>query len=64
MRIYLAVSPGDLRDAAGFQTGLAHAAYRVGDEVDVVLEATMGMKAVFLAYFFPLLILLAVALAG
>ena len=39
-----------------------HAAYRVGDEVDVVLEATMGMKAVFLAYFFPLLILLAVAL--
>lgn len=31
MRIYLAVSPGDLRDAAGFQTGLAHAAYRVGE---------------------------------
>ena len=31
MRIYLAVSPGDLRDAAGFQAGLAHAAYRVGE---------------------------------
>lgn len=39
-----------------------HAAYGVGDEVDVVLEASMGMKAVWLAYFFPLLVLLAVAL--
>ena len=39
-----------------------HATYRVGDEVDVVLEASMGMKAVWLAYFFPLLVLLAVAL--
>ena len=38
-----------------------HATYRVGDEVDVVLEASMGMKAVWLAYFFPLLVLLAVA---
>ena len=39
-----------------------HATYGVGDEVDVVLEASMGMKAVWLAYFFPLLVLLAVAL--
>lgn len=39
-----------------------HAAYGVGDEVDVVLEASMGMKAVWLAYFLPLVVLLAVAL--
>ena len=31
MRIYLAVSPGSLREAAAFQTGLAHAAYRIGE---------------------------------
>ena len=39
-----------------------YASYRVGDEVEVVLKATMGMKAVWLAYFIPLLVLLAVIL--
>ena len=39
-----------------------HATYGLGDEVDVVLKASMGMKAVWLAYFIPLLILLAVIL--
>ena len=39
-----------------------YAAYQVGDEVQVVLKASMGFKAVWLAYFFPLVILLAVAL--
>ena len=38
------------------------APYQVGDEVKVVLKATMGMKAVWIAYFLPLLVLLAVAL--
>ena len=32
MRIYLAVSPDDLREAAAFQTGLAHTAYRIGED--------------------------------
>ena len=31
MRVYLAVSPGDLKDAADFPVGLAHAAYRIGE---------------------------------
>ena len=39
-----------------------YAPYQVGDEVQVVLKATMGMKAVWIAYFLPLVILLAVAL--
>ena len=39
-----------------------HATYGVGDEVWVVLKASMGMKAVWLAYFLPLVVLLAVAL--
>jgi sigma-E factor negative regulatory protein RseC len=39
-----------------------YASYGVGDEVQVVLKASMGMKAVWIAYFFPLLLLLAVAL--
>ena len=39
-----------------------YAGYGVGDEVEVVLKASMGMKAVWLAYFIPLLILLAVIL--
>ena len=30
------------------------ATYGVGDEVNVVLKATMGLKAVWLAYFLPL----------
>lgn len=39
-----------------------YASYGVGDEVEVVLKASMGMKAVWLAYFIPLLVLLAVIL--
>ena len=39
-----------------------YAGYGVGDEVEVLLKASMGMKAVWLAYFIPLLILLAVIL--
>lgn len=39
-----------------------YATYGVGDEVEVVLKASMGMKAVWLAYFIPLLVLLAVIL--
>lgn len=39
-----------------------YARYGVGDEVEVVLKASMGMKAVWLAYFIPLLVLLAVVL--
>ena len=39
-----------------------YASYCVGDEVQVVLKASMGMKAVWLAYFLPLMVLLAVAL--
>lgn len=40
-----------------------YAAYGVGDEVEVVLKASMGMKAVWLAYFIPLVVLLGVILA-
>ena len=39
-----------------------YASYAVGDEVQVVLKASMGMKAVWLAYFLPLVVLLAIAL--
>jgi sigma-E factor negative regulatory protein RseC len=39
-----------------------YASYGVGDEVEVVLKASMGMKAVWLAYCIPLLVLLAVIL--
>ena len=39
-----------------------YASYGVGDEVEVVLKASMGMKAVYLAYVLPLAILLAVIL--
>ena len=39
-----------------------YATYNVGDEVEVLLKATMGMKAVWLAYCIPLVILLAVVL--
>ena len=39
-----------------------YANYRVGDEVEVLLKASMGMKAVWLAYFIPLVILLVVIL--
>ena len=37
--------------------------FEVGDEVDVVLKATMGFKAVWLAYVVPLFVLLAALLA-
>ena len=36
---------------------------QVGDEVDVLLKASMGFKAVYLAYLIPLLIILAVILS-
>ena len=39
-----------------------YARYGVGDEVEVVLKASMGMKAVWLAYCVPLVVLLAVIL--
>ena len=39
-----------------------YATYRVGDEVEVLLKASMGMKAVWLCYAIPLVILLAVIL--
>ena len=39
-----------------------YANYDVGDEVEVVLKASMGMKAVWLAYCIPLLVLLGVIL--
>lgn len=39
-----------------------YATYSVGDEVEVVLKASMGFKAVWLAYCIPLVILLAVIL--
>ena len=38
------------------------ATYNVGDEVQVVLKASMGFKAVWIAYVIPLVVLLAVAL--
>ena len=39
-----------------------YASYGVGDEVELVLKASLGMKAVWLAYVVPLLVLLAVIL--
>ena len=39
-----------------------YASYGVGDEVSVVLKASMGMKAVWLAYAIPLVVLMAVLL--
>lgn len=39
-----------------------YASYNVGDEVELVLKASMGMKAVWLAYCIPLVVLLAVIL--
>ena len=39
-----------------------YAAYGVGDEVEVLLKATMGLKAVWMAYFLPLLVLLGTVL--
>ena len=38
--------------------------YKVGDEVDVVLKASMGHKAVWLAYVVPLVILVAVLMGA
>ena len=39
-----------------------YATYAVGDTVNVVLAAEMGLKAVLLAYFLPLVVLLAAIL--
>ena len=39
-----------------------YASYGIGDEVRIILKATMGLKAVWLSYFIPLLVLLAVSL--
>ena len=39
-----------------------YATYGVGDEVQVVLKASMGFKAVWIAYVIPLAVLLAVVL--
>ena len=39
-----------------------YATYGVGDEVEVLLKASMGMTAVWLAYFIPLIILMVVIL--
>ena len=36
-----------------------YAKYNVGDEVEVLLKASMGFKAVYLAYLVPLVVLLA-----
>ena len=36
--------------------------YGIGDEVEVVLKASMGMKAVWLAYCIPLVVMLSVIL--
>ena len=36
--------------------------YKIGDEVEVLLKASMGFKAVYLAYLIPLVIVLAVIL--
>lgn len=39
-----------------------HAGYKEGDQVEVVLKASMGMKAVWLAYGIPIVVLLVVIL--
>ena len=39
-----------------------YATYKVGDEVEVVLEASMGFKAVWLAYVVPLILMVAALL--
>ena len=39
-----------------------YAPHAVGDEVEVVLQASMGLKAVWVAYVLPLLLLMAVIL--
>ena len=39
-----------------------YATYKVGDEVEVILKASMGFKAVWLAYCIPMVILLAAVL--
>jgi sigma-E factor negative regulatory protein RseC len=39
-----------------------YAFHNVGDEVEVLLKASMGMKAVWLCYAIPLVVLLAVIL--
>lgn len=53
---------GDLAEKVVEVTTDPYAAYGVGDEVEVLLKATMGLKAVWMAYFLPLLVLLGTVL--
>ena len=53
---------GGLKEKAVEVPADPHATYRVGDEVELVFEARMGLKAATLAYFVPLLVLLAAIL--
>ncbi len=53
---------GDVAEKAVEVPTDPYASYKVGDEVEVILKASMGMKAVYLAYLIPLVVLLAVIL--
>lgn len=53
---------GDAKTKAVELPTRAWDSYEVGDEVDVVLKASMGHKAVWLAYVLPLLVLVCVLL--
>ena len=53
---------GDVAEKAVEVPTDPYASYKVGDEVGVILMASMGMKAVYLAYLIPLVVLLAVIL--
>ena len=53
---------GDVSEKAVEVPTDPYATYKVGDEVEVVLKATMGMKAVWLGYFIPVLLLLGAVL--
>ena len=53
---------GDVAEKAVEVPTDPYASYKVGDEVEVILTASMGMKAVYLAYLIPLVVLLAVIL--
>ena len=53
---------GDVAEKAVEVPTDPYASYKVGDEVEVILKASMGMKAVYLAYLIHLAVLLAVIL--
>lgn len=53
-------SMGDKKEKTVEVPNLYGSRYRVGDEVEVVLKASMGMKAVWIAYAAPVLLLLLV----